>query len=264
MVRAAPRVANPPPGFPTPGALASRADPRTNTPPHLALIDAALVDVAAGRCNRLLVVLPPQEGKSTRVVQYSVPWLLSKRPTWRLGIVAYSQREANRHGRLTRRVVQTHGPELGLSLADRHGSRAQSEWELTTGGGVVTAGLPLGGLTGGPLDGLVVDDPIKGTQQADSAQHRDNVWEWWTDVGMTRLAELGSPVVAVGTRWHEDDLLGRWLRDEPDGWRVIYVPAVAEPRHEDDPPWMVDALGRAPGEYLPSDGIRAGAPRWNG
>lgn len=49
--------------YPTPGALAKALDPRTVQTPALDLIDAALVDVAEGRCKRLMIALPPQEGK---------------------------------------------------------------------------------------------------------------------------------------------------------------------------------------------------------
>lgn len=48
-------------------------------------------------------------------------------------------------------------------------------------------------------------------------------------------------IVLILTRWHEDDLAGRLLKNEPDQWRVVRIPAVAE---------AGDPLGRAPGEEL--------------
>jgi hypothetical protein len=52
------------PTYPTPGALAAALDPRTVQTPALDLIDQALVDVAEGRCKRLMLAMPPQEGKA--------------------------------------------------------------------------------------------------------------------------------------------------------------------------------------------------------
>jgi len=46
-----------------PGDLAKTLDPGTVQTPALDLIDAALVDVTEGRCDRLIVSMPPQEGK---------------------------------------------------------------------------------------------------------------------------------------------------------------------------------------------------------
>ena len=92
---------------------------------------------------------------------------------------------------------------------------------------------------------LIIDDPIKDRQQADSKTFRDRVWDWWTEVGATRLAP-GAPVALVLTRWHEDDLAGRLLAAE-DGhlWRVVNIPAQC-----DNPD--TDPLGRQVGEFMES------------
>jgi hypothetical protein len=596
------RLAAVPARFPTAGSLATALDVRMVTPPHLALVDDALVDVAEGRTNRLMVIMPPQEGKSERVLHYGVPWMLTRHPTWRIGIASFEQRIASRWGRYIRRDIRRAGRRLGLELA--RDATAAAEWELATGGGVFCVGLPYGALTGRPLDCLaggteivtesgritirdlyqskrrprvlsynhatgraewkrieaarvipdralvevrtaggrrivctpdhriatgdgyraasllqpgdplivgwheaaagmpglreettgegrdlpgllhdraprgqrdqhgvrslwravpdsprgaretgpgraaellllaavrrlrfteprpavstlrgthrlhrpgppvllgrvsggiaageadkgvpavrgavprlgnatgllhpgvrqprplaaddrprelplpgrdelrggvppdaaldprtgpvgvprlratspprpphqrdtvgqparepdpalrdmphgapqvegdtvsvvrrlrgrrdtvydlqvegnrnffagevlvhnclLIDDPIRGPDRADSELHRDAVWDWYTDVGLARLAQSSSPVVIVLTRWHDDDLAGRVLAQDPEGWRVLYVPAQAEAPRDEDPPWMVDALDRAPGMFLPS------------
>jgi hypothetical protein len=115
-------------------------------------------------------------------------------------------------------------------------------------GGVFSVGIG-GGLTGRPVDLMVIDDPIKDRKQADSEAYRENVWDWWTDVASTRLAP-GAPVVLILTRWHEDDLAGRLLAAE-DGhrWKVLRIPAQAD--HDPDK-GETDPLGREPGEYLDS------------
>jgi hypothetical protein len=96
------------------------------------------------------------------------------------------------------------------------------------------------------VDLLIIDDPVKGREQADSPTYRERAWDWWQETASTRLAP-GAPVVLILTRWHEDDLAGRLLAAE-DGhlWTVISIPAQAE---ESGPP---DPLGRTPGEFMVS------------
>ncbi|MEV2259202.1 hypothetical protein AB0J13_11145 [Streptomyces anulatus] len=84
---------------------------------------------------------------------------------------------------------------------------------------------------------LIVDDPFKGSEDAESQTQRDRVWDWWQSVALTRLEPNGSLVV-INTRWNPDDLSGRLLETEGDEWTVLDLPALA--MHADDP------LGRAP------------------
>lgn len=88
---------------------------------------------------------------------------------------------------------------------------------------------------------LIVDDPFKGSEDAESQTQRDRVWDWWQSVALTRLEPNGSLVV-INTRWNPDDLSGRLLETEGDEWTVLDLPAIA--MAEDDP------LGREPGEAL--------------
>jgi hypothetical protein len=55
--------------FATPGELARRIAPTTVQTQALDLIDAALVACADAEDGRLIITMPPQEGKSTRVAK---------------------------------------------------------------------------------------------------------------------------------------------------------------------------------------------------
>ncbi len=107
---------------------------------------------------------------------------------------------------------------------------------------MVTAGVG-GPLTGRGADILIIDDPVKNSEEANSDTYRERAWDWFRSVAMTRL-EPNASVIIVATRWHEDDLIGRVTRVDPDGWRVVNLPAIAE---------EVDELGRQPGDALWSD-----------
>jgi predicted phage terminase large subunit-like protein len=244
--------------YPTPGALAQAYLPSTTQTPALRAIDAALVGLADAEqdLGRLMVFIPPQEGKSTRTSCWFPLWMLAQDPTLKIGIVSYSATKAERWGKWIRRMIEAH-PEFGIELmAD---SRAVDAYETTMGGGVVSVGVG-GGLTGERIDLLVIDDPVRGRAEAESATYRENAWDWWESVGATRGSSRYK-VVLMMTRWHADDLAGRLLDREPDTWTVLRIPAVRDigqplvrgsdgasvydPRGE-----LISVQGRRPGYYI--------------
>jgi predicted phage terminase large subunit-like protein len=230
----------------SPGAVAAALEPRTIQTPALELIDQALTALVDTTDGRLIITMPPQEGKSTRVAKDFVIWLLTHDPELRVVTASYSQSLANRNGRAIRNTVAAH-PELGLAIAPDNGS--VSDWTLEGhDGGVLSVGIGAG-VTGRPADVMVIDDPIKDRKEADSETFRDSRWDWWTDAASTRLAP-GAPVVVILTRWHEDDFAGRLLAAEDgDIWTVLNIPAEADHRPEKG---ETDVLGRQPGEFMQS------------
>ncbi|MCL8026326.1 phage terminase large subunit [Nocardioides bruguierae] len=230
----------------TPGTLARRLDPRTRQTPALDVIDRELQNLVATPDGRLIITMPPQEGKSTRVAKDFPTWVLKQRPWTRIVGASYGQGLANRNGRAIRNTIASN-PDLGVRIAADNGSA--SEWQLAgQDGGLVSVGIGAG-LTGRPADLMIIDDPIKDRKEADSQVYRDSVWDWWTDVASTRLAP-GAQVVLILTRWHEDDLAGRLLKG-PDGhlWRVVNIPAQAD---HDPAKGETDVLDREVGEFLDS------------
>jgi len=235
--------------WPTPGALAVDLDHRTVQTEALRLIDAAIVKCLDTPDGRLIISMPPQEGKSQRAVRRGVLWALRRNPATRAAIVSYESDVARRWGRAIRDDIRQH-PRLGLRV--RRDVAAQNEWQLEDhDGGVFTTGIG-GALTGRPVDLLVIDDPVKDRKTADSETYREDAWKWWTDTAASRLA-AGAPVILIMTRWHEDDLAGRLIaqdeRGEGEGWTVINIPAQAD---HDPEKGETDPLGRQPGEFLRS------------
>lgn len=221
----------------SPGAMATALDPTHRQTAMLDLIDRELVDLLDGdNGDRLAISCPPQEGKSQKVSRRTPAWLLAHDPTLRIAIVSYAANKAERWGRQIRRDILAH-PQLGITL--RQDSRAAGRWETEQGGQLVCVGMA-GGITGEPVDVLIIDDPVEGRAEAESQTYRDAAWDWWESNGSTRLSSRGK-VLLMMTRWHEDDLAGRLFANEPGEWRIVSIPAIAS---ENDP------LGRAPGEEL--------------
>lgn len=219
-------------------------------------LDDLLIDVAAGRIDRLIFTCAPQEGKSQRLSRTFPLWLLLRNPEARIGIASYEASIARRWGRFVRNDIASN-PQFGLKV--RRDTSAAQEWQLEGHiGGIVTVGIG-GALTGRPIGGeavygpdgptvggaLVIDDPLKGREEADSKVYRERCVEWWQESASTRLAP-GTPVVLLMTRWHEGDLAG-WLSETDDRWTVVNIPTLAD---HDPNNGETDPLGREPGEYL--------------
>jgi len=191
----------------------------------------AFSDAVANRESpRLILCLPPRHGKSTLLCQRLPVWHLGRNPDHEIVLATYGQALADDHSRAARRI-RSSAVEWGVwdHLAPRkEGKDTASEWE-TTRGTVKVVGV------GGPLTGrgahlLVIDDPLKDSEEAGSATIRRKVWEWYTTTAYTRLAPGGGVLVCM-TRWHEADLVGRLLSDQKSGgdkWEVVRYPAVAE------------------------------------
>jgi predicted phage terminase large subunit-like protein len=235
--------------FPTPLDVAQRLDRKFKATPAIQLINDALVWAEQTPDARLIVTMPPQEGKSSLVTRYGSLWALLRDPSRRVALTSYGDRLARRWGRAIRADIRTNSGYQGmldLGLRISQDARASDEWELAGGGGgIYTAGVR-SAITGRPVDWLVIDDPHKDRKDADSLILREDVWDWWESSASARLAP-GAPVTLVLTRWHNDDLAGRLMREQPGVWRLVHIPAQADP-HLIDP----DPLGRDPGEYMVS------------
>ena len=203
--------------------------------------------ITTGEIDRLMIFVHPRIGKSEQVtVRYPV-WRLERDSEVRTIIGAYNQILANKFSRKARRIAETR-----IELApDR---QAVEDWETKSGGGLRAVGVG-SGVTGQGGHLIVIDDPIKNREEANSQTYREKVWEWYTDDLYTRL-EPGGAIILIMTRWHEDDLAGRLLADsEGDRWEVVRIPALAETQQERDdyhgriglPVGLPDPLGRQPG-----------------
>lgn len=222
---------------------------------------ARLIHTAAGvdvtdPVTRLIIMMPARYGKTLTSSVWAPGWGLDRYPWLRFVLASYGHDLAKANSLAVRDIIETHAAALRVKV--RKDKRAADMW-LTTDGGQVRAVGVGSGLTGHGGDVLVVDDPFKDWQDAHSPTKRDTVWNWYKSVLRTRLQTDHSGIAVIGTRWHEDDLVGRLLAppddSEKEDWRVVRMPALAE-----DPevvavngkPWekLPDPLGRAPGEPI--------------
>lgn len=211
---------------------------RTRMSEYLAGRIQAFLEEDTGRAYDVLVIeTPPQHGKSMTVTETLPSWWLGRHPRGRVILASYNEETAERFCRRNKDKLRRFGPTLfgvGVGAVDR-----ATELELDNGVGRMISRGMLSGITGNPANLILIDDPVKNRQEADSETYRRRVWEEWQNSLKSRLAAKGK-VIVIMTPWHEDDLAARLLRSER-SVRLLRLPVEAE---EDDP------LGRAPGQAL--------------
>lgn len=192
-----------------------RITPAFDRPNHLRDLARAFVR-AKNEPVRLCISVPPRHSK-TETILHAVAWWLQARPQDTVAYISYAADIAQSKSRRMRDMARRAGVRL------RADSKAVHEWRTEEGGGVLATGV------GGPLTGqganlLIVDDPLKNSEEAESPTIRQNLWEWFESTAMTRV-EPGGSVIIVHTRWHDDDLIGRLI--QAGGWEQINLPAIA-------------------------------------
>jgi len=208
-------------------AFAEYTNPAYIPAPHHALIAAKLEAVERGEIKRLMITMPPRHGKSELASRRFPAWYIGRNPGKQIIAASYNSDLASDFGREVRNIVSS--PEysklFGTALAAD--SQAANRWHTDAGGMYVAAGVGTA-ITGRGADILLIDDPFKDREEADSEIRRGRVWDWYTSTAYTRLMP-GGAVVIINTRWHDDDLSGRLLadmQDSGDQWEVLSLPAI--------------------------------------
>ena len=203
--------------------------------------------------DRLMLFVPPQHGKSEIVSRKFPAWALGINPLLKIVGSSYSADLAEQFSRSIQRTIDSseYGevfPNTYLNNQrvttdkNRGWVRKVDMFETVGFGGFYKAVGVGGSLTGTPADLGIIDDPVKDALEAGSQTYRDRIWDWYTDVFLTRLHN-NSKQILIMTRWHEDDLAGRLLEKEPEKWTVVSIPAIREDMSfAEDPRQIGEAL----------------------
>lgn len=200
-----------------------------------------------GRIKKLMVFVPPQNGKSEIVSRKFPAWVLGQDPTCKIVGCSYSSDLAEGFSRSIQLTIDSDEyrsifPDTKLPQRGGGGLIRNVDYFDTIEGGFYKAVGVTGGLTGTPVDLAIIDDPVKDKIEAYSETYRQRVWDWYTDVLLTRLHN-DSKQLLIMTRWHNDDLAGRILKSEGDDWEVVCLPAIKEDNsNPEDPREIGEAL----------------------
>lgn len=238
-----------------PGGLAKLAYRKWDYAPFIQQIEDKVLSIANGVPIYVMFSAPPRHGKTMFMSRVVPAWFLGRNPDKRVLLITYQQNYSRTQGRHARNIFSAFGEQVfGLKVSDN--SSGSDLWEVAGhAGGMESVGAG-GAITGKGADLLIVDDLVKGYEEAMSLPLLEKRWEWFTTDVYTRL-EPGASVLIIMTRWTPYDVIGRiqqkqkeYAEDEDligeedpfEGWETINYPAIAIEDH--------DRLGRMKGQAL--------------
>jgi predicted phage terminase large subunit-like protein len=218
---------------------------------HLLFLDT-FQDLVEGKERQAMIFAPPGSAKSTYCSVVGPTWFMGKFPERRTILASYASDIARKQGRRARQIVRSEKFSSTFKCEISNDTSAADEWALTNGSEFMAGGIR-SGITGNRAHGLIIDDPVKGRDEADSEAIRKKTREAYEDDLATRLVP-GAFTLIITTRWSHGDLAGSILPEGWNGesgrilcrdglmWKIVCLPAIADRR--DDP------LGRQIGEPL--------------
>lgn len=224
-------------------------------------------DVLDKKSPRLMLFVPPRHGKSEIASKMFPAWHLGHAPKHEIIAASYGVSLPMGFSRKIKEMLKTPAYNNVFTGTMLHkDSQATEGWLTTKGGGYVPAGVG-GSITGKGAHVLIIDDPVKDADEADSETIRERNWDWYGSTARTRLAP-GGGILVIQTRWHDDDLSGKLIhqmredlneveeelqearaqgadektlakieakREEVEQWDIISLPALAESEEWFDP-----------------------------
>ena len=194
---------------------------------HHRTIARALQKVETGEIKRLIITAPPRHGKSYLVSQMFPAWYLGRNPEKYVIQASYGQDLSSDFGRFVRNSIMSDefkGIFSGVSVETD--SKSQKRFNTNKNGSYFAVGRG-GSITGRGGNIIIIDDLLKNDQEAHSEKIRHAMIEWYKNTLYTRLMP-GGAIIIINTRWHEDDLIGRLLKDSDEDWTQINFPAIDE------------------------------------
>lgn len=226
-------------------------NPRYRTNWHHKVLCDKLDDLVSGKITRLMVFMPPRNGKSELVSRRLPAFAFGKNPDELIITASYGADLASKMNRDVQRIMSSKsyseifpntilpGNEQTKSNGNKY-VRNSTEFEIVGKHGTYRSAGVGGAITGTGFTLGIIDDPIKNRQEADSKTYRDRVWDWYASTFYSRKEDNARILITL-TRWHEDDLAGRLLklmREDPnaDKWEVVNFPAIKDDRDNLDDP----------------------------
>jgi hypothetical protein len=182
--------------------------------------------------RRAIVLMPRGHGKTIGAVHHLARRIGASAGRLKIGVVTATETEALKRSRAIRSIVEGDRfaeifPWAGRGVVSRKWS--ESVWTVRGAEGyaekdaTMTAGS-LYGLRPGPRFDLLLADDLIGPDESTTASQRQKASDRFWSVIDPMLTPTGQ-VIALGTRWHEDDLYAELMRK---GWPAHMRQALAE------------------------------------
>lgn len=167
-----------------------------------------------------MIFAPPRHGKSELASRQFPAWCLGKNPDLEIIAASYAASLAEAMGKDVKKRMgqedyqdifpETILPKRGALYNGVSYNNTNEEFQIANHNGVYRPAGVDGGITGRGADILLIDDPVKGAKEANSALKRESVFEWYSSDARTRVMP-GGGILIILTRWHKNDLAGKIL-----------------------------------------------------
>lgn len=192
-------------------------------------------DLMDGKRPKLVIQAPPQHGKSDMIVDF-IAWLAGRGADLQVIYASYSENLGIRANLKLQRIYDSRiysriFPEIQINKSNvvtvsRGAQRNRFQIQYVGKRGRFYNTTVNGSITGESLDVGVIDDPIKSRTEANSPTVRNKTWDWFTNDFFTRFSDTAG-MLAILTRWHVDDPIGRMITEGMDV-KVLTFAAIAE------------------------------------
>lgn len=171
---------------------------------HLEQLDAMLTQVAlyaesGGRegIGHLIITMPPRHGKTVTVSRLFPTWFLGRNPDKRIILASYGASLAHKNSRYARNIIllDRYHPLFPIALAQ--GSKSAEAWDIEGREGGMDAMGVGGAVTGKGGHIIIVDDPVKSREEAESEVYREKTWDWFTDDIYSRREPGGAIIIVL-------------------------------------------------------------------
>lgn len=201
--------------------------------------------------KKLIVIMPPQHGKSEGSSRNLPSYILGKRPDSKIILVSFSKEIAKNFNYDNQKIITSERYQKvfpGTSLTKQKQSfhnvyrRNSLAFDVIGKKGSFTVGSVRGGVTSLPCDVLIYDDLYKNYEDGNSPIMRAKTWNFYTYACKSRVKD-NTQELMVFTRWHKEDVIGELMKREkyvivksledikdvhPDTWVVIHFEALKE------------------------------------
>lgn len=185
--------------------------------------------------KKLMVFMPPQHGKTELSSRRFPPYVLGRNPNEKLILGSYNSTKAEEFLKDCKRIMQSKEYQEVFPEIKLNGVLKADLIEVNKGSGFIKSAGMDSGVTGTPATGIIIDDPFKGRNEANSEAIRKRVWASYNDDFLTRL-DNNYFILMLFTRWHADDIAGRILdrenehfdEKESSEWVVLVFQALKE------------------------------------
>jgi predicted phage terminase large subunit-like protein len=208
--------------------FALRVMPSFKAAPHARLIADTIQTALDTTQSRLLIVAPPQHGKSTLSSQLAPAFAIGQNPDAKIVLVSYAAKLAERNGRIVREIIRSTDWPFDVKLSPD--SQALDHFQIDGHSGYIHSVGAGGSLTGFTADTIILDDLVASYEAASSEVERTKLVDWLYTVAMTRLSKTGK-VIAIGTRWSEVDIISTLVA--MGGFQILHLPALSINEFED-------------------------------